>query len=554
MTFTKNKKLLVPISGFIIILMVIFGFNRDNRNFEISKNMDIYYSLFRELNLYYVDSIQPEKLIKRSIDEMLTSLDPYTVFIPEEDMDDFKTMTTGEYGGIGSMISQRDGQVMISDPYEGKPAQLAGLQAGDIILEIDGKKMSGKKVSDVSDNLKGEPGTSFKITVKRLGFKKPIQLTLTREKIVINPVSYYGIYDGDIGYIGLSNFTDKASIEVEKALVDLKSKGAKAFVLDLRSNPGGILDEAVKITNLFVDKGQEVVSTKGKVTHWDKVYKTMRDPIDTESPLAVLVSRGSASASEIVSGALQDLDRAVIIGNRTFGKGLVQTTRQLSYKSSLKVTTAKYYIPSGRCIQALDYSNRNEDGSVGRVPDSLITEYSTKNGRTVKDGGGILPDVEIESKKAGNITYSLIRNFLIFDFATEFTHKHHKVLPAEDFRLTDVDYQEFVDYINAKEFKYETASIGELADLKKVIEAEGYTAIAEAHLKALEETLTPSLDKDLKAFEEEIRELLSQEIVKRYYFHKGEAIQALKNDKGIKECAKVLRNHENYGKILAIKS
>lgn len=553
MKLMKNNKVLYPFYIAMIALMVIYGFNRDNRNFEITKNMDIFYSMFRELNLYYVDSIKPEELIKKSMDEMLSTLDPYTVYIPEEDMDDFKTMTTGEYGGIGSMISQRDGMVMITDPYEGKPAQRTGLQAGDIILEVGGKKMEGKKVSDVSENLKGEPGTTFTIKVKRDGHKKPLNFELTREKIVINPVPYYGMYDGDIGYITLSNFTDKAAKEVEKALLDLKSKGAKAFVLDLRSNPGGILDEAVKICNLFIDKGQEIVSTKGKVSQWDKTYKTMRDPVDTESPLAILVSRGSASASEIVAGALQDLDRAVVVGNRTFGKGLVQTTRPLSYKSSLKVTTAKYYIPSGRCIQALDYTHRNEDGSVGRIPDSLITDYHTKNGRLVKDGGGVMPDVKIDYDKPGNITYSLIQKFMVFDYATKYAQTHDKMASPQSFNFSDADYKDFISFVTSKEFDYKTKSVEELKDLKKLVAAEGYDEETEDLFAELEKSLTPDLEKDMKVFKEEISALLSQEIAKRYFYHKGEAIEALKSDKGIKKCAEVLRNSTDYTSILAMK-
>ena len=337
-----NRKQHLYLEAAILLIITIFGFSRDSRNFEISKNLDIYYSLFRELDLFYVDSIQPEKLIKKSIDEMLEELDPYTVYIPEKDMDDFKFMTTGEYGGIGSLIGQRDGFVLITGPYEGMPAQKAGLKAGDVITQIDGQKLKGKSVSEVSDKLKGTPGTSFELMVRRAGEKKPLSFKIKREKITINPVAYYGIIHSDIGYIRLSNFTDKAADETEKALKDLQSQGAKAIVLDLRSNPGGILDEAVKITNLFVPKGEEIVSTKGKVKQWDKVYKTTQEPVAPDIPLAVLVNRSSASASEIVAGAIQDLDRGVVIGSRTFGKDLVQTTRSLTYNSQLKITTAKY--------------------------------------------------------------------------------------------------------------------------------------------------------------------------------------------------------------------
>ena len=546
----KRKNIIIASS--LIIIVTIFGFSRDARNFEISKNLDIYYSLFRELDLFYVDSIKPEELIKSSIDDMLKGLDPYTVYIPETDMEDFKFMTTGEYGGIGSLIGQRDGFVLISDPYEGMPAQRAGLKAGDVLIEIDGTKLKGKSVSDVSDLLKGTPGTSFNLKVRRPGEDKPLEFDIKREKITINPVAFYGIIKNDIGYIRLTNFTDKAGIETEKALLDLKSQGAKAIVLDLRSNPGGILDEAVKVANLFVKKGAEIVSTKGKVKQWDKVYQTRRNPIDADIPLAVLVNSGSASASEIVAGAIQDLDRGVVIGSRTFGKGLVQTTRSLSYNSQLKITTAKYYIPSGRCIQALDYTHRNEDGSVGRIPDSLITEYKTKNGRTVKDGGGIRPDVSSEYDRPGNITIELVRNYIIFDYATQYAHKTKSIASPENFEFVDADYENFVAYVKSKDFKYETKSNEMLEKLAKTIKIEGYDEISKEGLESLRIALEPHLDKDLQVFKKEISELITQEIVKRYYFQKGEIQVALKDDKILEKAIEVLNDDNNMRKILAI--
>lgn len=546
-----NRKNII-IASAILIIVTIFGFNRDARNFEISKNLDIYYSLFRELDLFYVDSIKPEKLIKSSIDDMLKGLDPYTVYIPETDMEDFKFMTTGEYGGIGSLIGQRDGFVLISDPYEGMPAQRAGLKAGDVLIEIDGTKLKGKSVSDVSDMLKGTPGTSFNLKVRRPGEDKPLEFDIKREKITINPVAFYGIIKNDIGYIRLTNFTDKAGDETEKALLDLKSQGAKAIVLDLRSNPGGILDEAVKVANLFVKKGAEIVSTKGKVKQWDKVYKTTRNPIDPDIPLAVLVNSGSASASEIVAGAIQDLDRGVVIGTRTFGKGLVQTTRSLSYNSQLKITTAKYYIPSGRCIQALDYTHRNEDGSVGRIPDSLITEYKTKNGRTVKDGGGILPDVKSEYDRPGNITIELVRNYIIFDYATQYAHKTKSIADPENFEFTDAEYENFIAYVKGKDFKYETKSNEMLEKLAETIKLEGYDDISKEGLESLRVALEPHLEKDLQVFKKEISELITQEIVKRYFFQKGEIEVALKDDKILDKAIEVLNDDNNLRKILAI--
>ncbi len=526
---------------------------KDDRTFAIHKNMDIFMTLFRELDLFYVDTIDAEKIIHKGIDEMLKDLDPYTTYIPESDLDDFSFMTTGKYGGIGSLIGQRDSIVMITDPYEGKPAQIAGLQAGDVFLEIDGISTLNKKVSDISDMLKGTPGTDVEIKVQRPYVKKPVEINITRQNISINPVSYYGMVDGNVGYISFSNFTDKAAIEVKKAVESLKAQGAKSLILDLRSNPGGILDEAVDITNLFVGKNNTVVFTKGKVKQWDKTYKTRNEPVDTVIPLAVLVNSGSASASEIVSGALQDLDRAIIVGTRTFGKGLVQTTRNLSFNSKLKVTTAKYYIPSGRCIQAIDYAHRNEDGSVARVPDSLMHEFTTKNGRIVKDGGGILPDVSFEYEKPGNITIGLVRNYMIFDYATKYFAEHKEKPDLNTFTFSDADYADFKAYIQDKSFKYETRSEEKLKELIKTAKAEGYDDVASTELDALEEKLAHNTDKDLELFKTEIKELLEQEIIKRYYYQDGEIEQALKTDKWLKQTVELLNNNGEYKELLAIK-
>lgn len=550
MKYVNRKNIII--ASVLVVFVAIFGFNSDKRNFEIAKNLDIYNSLFRELDLYYVDSIKPEKLIQNSIDEMLDQLDPYTVYIPEKEMADFKFMTTGEYGGIGSLISQRDGYVMISDPYEGMPAERNGLKAGDLILEIDGHKLKDKSVSQVSDMLKGTPGTSFHIKVKRPGENKAMEFDITREKITINPVPYYDILKDGIGYIRLTNFTDKAADETEKALNDLRARGAKAIILDLRSNPGGILDEAVKIVNLFVPRGEEIVSTRGKVDAWDKVYKTQNEPVDPEIPLAVLVNSNSASASEIVAGAIQDLDRGIIVGSRTFGKGLVQTTRPLSYKGQLKVTTAKYYIPSGRCIQALDYSHRNEDGSVGRVPDSLITEYKTKNGRTVKDGGGIMPDVQSKYDRPGNVTIELIRDYIIFDYATQYAQNHKSIQAPENFTITEGDYNNFIAFVKNQDFNYETKSHEMLEKLKSTVQSEGYDDISEDEIKALDLLLKPDLDKDLNVFKKEIKELIAQEIVKRFYYQKGETKVALKDDIILDKAIEKIQDGKDYRKILAI--
>lgn len=542
-------------ASFSVVFVLLFGlysFNDDKRNFEIIKNLDIFYTLFRELNSYYVDETNPEKLIETGINEMLESLDPYTTYIPESDMADFKFMTTGEYAGIGSLISQRDDYVIIAEPYEGFPAAKAGLKAGDKILSIDGKDMVKKRSSDVSDVLKGTANTTVKIKVDRPGEKKPMTFELKREKIQINPVPYYGMVNDETGLIILNNFTQNCSREIEKAFLDLRDKqGAKSIVLDLRANPGGLLDEAVKIVNLFVPRGSEVVSTRGKVKQWDKIYKATRQPIDTVMPLAVMISRGSASASEIVSGALQDLDRAVVVGQRSFGKGLVQTTRNLSYNAKLKVTTAKYYIPSGRCIQALDYTHRNEDGSVGLVPDSLISEFQTQNGRKVYDGGGISPDIMVDIQKYANITFALVAQQVIFDYVTDFAIANKTIATPEEFELTDDIYNAFKTFVKAKEnFRYESLSQDKLKDLVKIAKREDYYDAASAEFEKLEAVLKLDVEKDLNLFQEEIKEIMAMEIVKRYYYQKGAVKVSLKRDKELDESILLLKDITQYDGLL----
>jgi carboxyl-terminal processing protease len=551
--FTGKRVWLTSIVSAVLISVVFFGFTDDKRNFTIVKNLDIFYTLFRELNSYYVDETDPEKLIRTSIDGMLESLDPYTEYIPESEMDDFKFMTTLEYAGIGSMIGKHKQNVVITEPYEGFPAQKSGLKAGDIILEIDGVDMSDKTTQSVSEKLKGPAKTQVKIKVDRPGEKKPLLFEITREKIQINPVSYYGMIDGNTGIIKLSSFTTNCSEEFRKAFLDLRDRQkAKGIIIDLRSNGGGLLDEAIKIVNFFVPRSSDIVSTKGKVKQMDKVYKAIYQPIDTIMPLVVMINRGSASASEIVAGSLQDLDRAVIIGQRSFGKGLVQTTRGLSYNTQLKVTTAKYYIPSGRCIQAVDYTHRNEDGSVGLVPDSLISEFKTKNGRKVFDGGGVSPDVKIDPRKGNNISYALITQLVVFDYATKFSLEHSKIESAENFKVTDAIYADFKKFVVAqKNFSYKSKTQEAFKDLKDVASREEYYNAAKAEFEALEKMIALDTQKDLELFKDEITELLAQEIVQRYYYQRGVAQYSIKTDKEIANATELLSPQNNtYSELL----
>ncbi|WP_430814382.1 S41 family peptidase [Carboxylicivirga sp. RSCT41] len=549
---TRKVRWITGVSLVMVMMLGLYSFNDDKRNFEVVKNLDIFYTLFREVNSYYVDETDPEKLITEGINNMLESLDPYTTYIPESDMEDFRFMTTGEYAGIGSLISKRGEYVVIAEPYEGFPAALAGLKAGDKILEIDGKNMVGKNTPDVSDNLKGPANTELKIKVERPGTEKPINIELERKKISINPVPYYGMVNDETGIIQLNNFTQDCSREIEKAFLDLRdNQGAKSIVLDLRANPGGLLDEAVKIVNLFVPKGSEVVSTRGKVKQWDKTYKAMREPIDTVMPLAVMISRGSASASEIVSGAIQDLDRGVVIGQRSFGKGLVQTTRNLSYNAKLKVTTAKYYIPSGRCIQALDYTHRDEDGAVGLVADSLISEYKTLNGRSVFDGGGISPDIKVTSPKYANVTFALVVQSMIFDFATEFVLKNKTIEAPESFTITEGVYNDFVEFVKSKEdFRYESLSQEKFKELVKTARREGYYEKSKDDFTAMEELLKLDVEKDMRQFEDEIKELMVMEITKRYYYQKGAIKASLQKDIELEEAKKLFKDMNQYNGLL----
>lgn len=542
----NRKRIWIGIAIIAIVGVSFYSFNRDEKNFEVAKNLDIYHTLFRELNMFYVDDVNPNKLVKTSIDEMLSSLDPYTNYISEDKIEDFRFMTTGEYAGIGALISKQKDKIVIAEPYEGFPADKFGMKAGDIILEVSGKATSELSTEDVSSLLKGPANKPVTIKLQRPGAKKPYTVDVIREKISIDAVPYYGMLDENTAYIRLSNFTANCSREVQKAFLELKENNPESLVLDLRGNPGGLLMESVKIVNLFVQKGEEIVSTRGKVKQWDKTYKATANPIDTTIRIAVLTNRGSASASEIVAGAIQDLDRGVVVGTRTFGKGLVQTTRDLSYNTKLKVTTAKYYIPSGRCIQALDYSHRNDDGSVGHVPDSLITEFSTKNGRKVYDGGGVIPDIKIEGERLSPLAIELITSFVVFDFATKFAYENKSIAQPEEFVVSDNIYNQFSTFVKESDFEYECQAKNEFKELVKIAKREKYFELAEAEFEALKVKLEPNLDKDLVQFKNEISELMEDEIVSRYYYQKGAIRAAINDDKGIEKAIEELNSGTNY--------
>jgi carboxyl-terminal processing protease len=540
------------VATLVIGSLVSFGFVADNY-FEISKNLDIFASIFRELNVYYVDETDPGKLMKKGIDAMLESCDPYTNYISEADIEDYRFMQTGQYGGIGASVRKNGEFMVVTDPYEGWPAQKADIRAGDILMEIDGKSTKGKTTEDISKALKGQAKTSVKLTLKREGEPKLLEKTVMREEIKIKSVPYSGMLDKNTGYIKLTSFTEEAGKDVKDAFMALKAKGdMKTLVLDLRGNPGGLLNEAINIVNIWVDKGQEIVNTKGKVKEWEKTYKAVYPAVDLDIPIVVLVNSGSASASEIVSGSLQDLDRAVVLGQRSFGKGLVQTTRPVSYNAQLKVTTAKYYIPSGRCIQALDYSHRNEDGSVGHVPDSLITPFKTvKSKRTVYNGGGITPDIKLDAPKLSPISQSLVSKLLIFDYATQYFIKHPKIDSAKTFNLSDADFNDFVNYIANKEYDYTTKSETTFDELKEVATKDKYYDDAKPEFEALKNKIKHNKTSDIQKNKDEIELLLKEEIVSRYYYQNGRIEATLHADPEINKAIDVLKDSNLYNSILA---
>lgn len=546
-TSSKRRSLLYIIA---FVGFTFTGAGIADNYFEVSKNLEIFTGLYRELNIYYVDETQPGELMKTGIDAMLKSLDPYTVYYPESKIEDYRFMTTGQYGGIGALIQTIDNQIVISDPYEGYPAQKAGLLAGDIIEMVDQKSVAGKSQDEISDILKGQAGTSLEVTIKRPTTDETFNVTLEREEVKIPDVPYYGMLDDKTGYIQLRSFTKTASMEVRNAFIDLKqTQGMEKLIFDLRGNGGGLLREAVNIVNFFVPKDTEIVSTRGKMEEWNKTYSGLNEPLDLEIPLVVLVDGGSASASEIVSGALQDLDRAVIVGDKTFGKGLVQQTKDISYNTKLKLTVAKYYIPSGRCIQKLDYSNKTNEGNVEEVPDSLIKPFFTQNGRPVFDGRGINPDIAVERDDASNILSGLVRNHVVFDYATQYRSEKDSISEPEEFKLSDTEYDSFINYALKKDFSYDTGTEQLFKKLEEVAKDERYFEGAEEDFNALYEQIKPKKSEDLKKFKPEIIEFLEDEIVGRYYYQTGRIKYSLSRDKYIEQAMGTLDS--NYSEILS---
>lgn len=546
---------LLKYKWFFILLLVAaaaFAFRAPaEKYFDIAKSLDIYATLFKEVNAYYVDEIEPQKLVRKSIDGMLESLDPYTDFIPEDEIESFRITTTGQYGGIGALISVVNKKTVISHPYKDFPAFKAGIKVGDEIIAVDGKPIDAKTTSEISALLKGQPKTDVDITIKRVGSKEAFTVKLKREKINISNLAYYGMLDLETGYVKLDDFTPGAAREVSEAVQELKASGATKLILDLRDNPGGLLHEAVNIVSLFVPKGSEVVSTKGKVQEWNKTYSTLNNPVDTEIPMCVLVSEGSASAAEIVAGALQDYDRAVLVGKKTFGKGLVQTTRPLAYNSQLKVTTAKYHIPSGRCIQALDYAHRKADGSVERFADSIKSEFQTQNGRKVLDGGGLDPDIIVEDEYLGTITTGLINAQLVFQYATLYCSENQAPADFKTFSLSEKEYERFLAYLKTNKFTYSTPLERSAKQLIEAAKNERYYAELEAQLQTLKSKIEAGKAEDMIRFKQEIKEILEEQIAFNFGLNEGQAQIALTRDKAVVKAQQVLNNSTEYTNLLS---
>lgn len=549
---SKKKKGLLLIPAIVVTAMLTFGFlmgGQENKDFKLTKNLDIYISLFRELNAFYVDDIDPEKLVHKSINSMLATLDPYTVFYPEDETGDLDFMTTGKYGGFGSLIRKSGDYIMVTNVYKGFPADKSGIRPGDLMISIDGKSLKGVSSDKASSMLKGEPGTEAEIMIRRNG--EEIAKKLKRERIAISAVPYYGMVDENTGYIRFTNFTQNCIAEVREALVDLKEKqGATDLILDLRSNPGGLVTEAVEIVNLFVRPGQEVVSTRGRAKQYDAVFRTTKSPVAPDMPVVVLINRAAASASEIVAGAIQDLDRGVIVGERSYGKGLVQVARPLSYKAQVKMTTAKYYIPSGRCIQAVDFSHPNEDGSVGQIPDSLIKTFKTRNGRPVKDGGGIIPDVTVSSDMLNRFTSELYVQNVVFDFATRYYWSKPQPSTLDSLKVTDADLDQFKTFLNERKFTYKTGSETLLDELVSVAGEEGLYEENRATIDKLKSGLSHTLDREMKLYGPDVKELIESELAGRYFYDWGMVKYSIGRDSQVKEAISIAGDSARYASLL----
>ncbi|MCS6967074.1 MAG: S41 family peptidase [Cytophagales bacterium] len=550
-----RKKLALIAVGTLAALSFAFT-NPDEKYFEIAKNLEIFASLFKEVNMFYVDEINPQELIQHGIESMLNSLDPYTNYIPEEQIEDYRVMTTGQYGGIGANVGMRvdpvtkKEKVVIIMPMEGFPAHKAGLLIGDEIIKIDDINVEKKDSEEVSQLLKGQAGTSIKLTIRRPGVEKPLDFVIKREKITISNVPYYGMVTPEVGIIQLTDFTQNAGREVRDALIKLKEQGAKNIILDLRDNPGGLLSEAVNVSNLFIPKGKDVVSTKGKVKEWNKTYVASNNPEDTEIPLIVLTNSSSASAAEIVSGVVQDYDRGIIVGQNSFGKGLVQATRSLSHNCKLKITVAKYYIPSGRCIQAIDYSHRNPDGSVGKIPDSLRRAFKTAGGRVVYDGGGVKPDVEVPRPNYAPITKNLLSKGFIFEYASYYRQKRPSIPSPREFKLTDAEYADFVKWLSDKDYDYTTQVEKTIDELAETAKAERYYEDIKTQLEELRRKVSHNKEQDLIKFKSEICQLLEKEIASRYYLEKGAIEATFDDDPDIQTALALFKDPARFRKIL----
>lgn len=536
------------------VCVALMSFKGDDRNFTISKYLDLFHSVFRELDMMYVDTLDVADAVETGIQAMLADLDPYTVYYPEEEDEDLKMMLTGKYAGVGAVIRyhQKHDRVVVVEPYEGMPALNAGLRAGDILLSIDGEDLKGLPVDEVSSRLRGEPGTTLTVRAKRKGMADSIvEVKISRANIAMPPVPYYTLFADSVGYVILNSFTENCAREVRLALVDLKNRGARSFILDLRGNGGGSMAEAIDIAGLFIPKGTTVVSTKGKIPQASQTYKTRREPLDVNVPLVVLVDGQSASSSEIVAGAIQDLDRGVIMGRRTYGKGLVQTVRELPYNASLKITTSKYYTPSGRCVQKIDYSKKRSNDGKSEATDTIAPQFYTLAGRPVHEKGGISPDVEIAAERLPNLLFYLANSDVLLDFVTSYTYRYPTIAPIEEFEVSDSLFAAFKEAVKASDFTYDRQSEKALAALKEVAEFEGYTTDAAAEFAALEKKLSHDIDRDFDIFKADICELLADELVTRYYYQRGAIIQGIKGDSTILRARTLLGDDEAYKQILA---